>query len=86
MAGLMRFDDLVASAEKLPGYAPLHLKLTFRGSSLALCHLDIVSGLPSSLLTSVVVNEQGVDGRDSIGGTDGMSDSMINNLLFGGGG
>lgn len=63
-----------------------HLKLTFRGCSLELCYLSFVSDLPSSLLTSVVANEQGVDGGESVDGTDRMSNSMINNPLFGGGG
>jgi hypothetical protein len=36
------------------------------------------------LLISVVANEQGVDGGESVDGTDRMSDSMINDPLFGG--
>jgi hypothetical protein len=63
-----------------------HLKLTLRGRSLELCHLSFVSGPPSFSLTSVVANEQGGDGGESVDGTDRMSDRMINDLLFGGGG
>jgi hypothetical protein len=37
-----------------------HLRLTLQGCSLKLCHLSLVSDPPSSLLTSVIANEQGV--------------------------
>jgi hypothetical protein len=63
-----------------------HVKLILRGRSLELCHLNLVSDPPSSLLTSVVANEQGGDGGESVDGTDRMSDSMINDPLFAGGG
>jgi hypothetical protein len=63
-----------------------HLKLILRGRGLELCHLDFVSDPPSSLLTSVVANEQGGDGEESVDGTDRMSDSMINDPLLANGG
>jgi hypothetical protein len=63
-----------------------HLKLTFLGCSLKLCHLSFFLSPPSSLLTSVVANEQGVDKGESVAGTDRMSDSIVNNTLFGVGG
>jgi hypothetical protein len=37
-------------------------------------------------MTPVVANEQGGDRGGSVDGTDRTSDSMINDLLFGGGG
>ena len=63
-----------------------HLELTSRGCNLGLCHLGFVSDPPSSLLISVVANEQGVDGGESVNDTDRMSDSMTIDPLFGGGG
>jgi hypothetical protein len=59
-----------------------YLKLTLQGLSLELCHLYFLSGPPSSSLTSVVANEQGGDGGESVDSIDRMSDSMINNTLF----
>ena len=63
-----------------------HLKMTFRGRKFELCYLGFVSNPPSSLLTSVVADEQGVVGGESVDGTDRMSDSMVNDPLFCGGG
>jgi hypothetical protein len=63
-----------------------YLKLTLQGCSLELCHFSFVSDPPSSLSTFVVANEQGGDGGELVDGTDRMSDSMINDTLFGGGG
>ena len=63
-----------------------HIKLTLQGYSLELCQLGFVSDPPSSLLTSVVANEQGGDGGELVDRTDRMSNRMINNQLFGGGG
>jgi hypothetical protein len=63
-----------------------HLKLTLQGYSLELCHLSCVSDPPSSLLTSVIANEKGAEGGESVDGTDRTSNSMVNNALFGGGG
>jgi hypothetical protein len=63
-----------------------YLKLTLQGCILELCSLNFVSDLPSSLLTSVVANEQGGDGGESIDGTDRTSDRMINDLLLSVGG
>jgi hypothetical protein len=37
-----------------------YLRLTLQGYSLKLCYLSLVSNLLSSLLTSVIANEQGV--------------------------
>jgi hypothetical protein len=59
-----------------------HLKLTLQGCSLELCHLSFVSGPPSFSLTSVVANEQGGDGGESVDGTDRTSDRMINDPLL----
>jgi hypothetical protein len=63
-----------------------YLKLTLQSCSLELCHLSFVSNPPSFLLTSVVAEEQGGDGEESVDGTNRTSDSMINDKLFGGGG
>jgi hypothetical protein len=63
-----------------------HLKLILRGRGLELCYLDFISDPPSSILTSVVANEQGGDGGELVDGTDRISDSMINDPLFAGGG
>jgi hypothetical protein len=63
-----------------------HLKLTLQGRSLKRCYLYFVSGPPSFPLTSVVANEQGGDEGEPVDGTNRMSDSMINDPLFGGGG
>ena len=66
-------------------HAP-HLKLTFLDCSLKLCHLSFLLSPPSSLLTSIIANEQGVDEEESAAGTDGTSDGMVNNAIFGIGG
>jgi hypothetical protein len=63
-----------------------HLRLILQGRDLKLCHLNFVSNPPSSLLTFVVANEQGGDRGESVDGTDRISDSMINDPLFAGGG
>jgi hypothetical protein len=63
-----------------------YLKLAFCGCSLELCHLSFFSDPLSSLLTSVVANEQGGDGGEPVDGTHRISDRMINDQLFGGGG
>jgi hypothetical protein len=61
------------------------LKLTLQSCNLALCHLSFISDPLSSLLTSVVANEQGGDGGGLVDGTDRTSDRMINNPPFGDG-
>jgi hypothetical protein len=63
-----------------------HLKLILQDCGLELCHLDLVSNPSSSLLTFLVAKEQGGDGGEPVDGTDRISDSMINDPLFAGGG
>jgi hypothetical protein len=60
-----------------------YLKLTLQSCSLELCHLGFISGLPSSSLKSVVANEPGGNRGELVNSIHRMSDSIINNLLFG---
>jgi hypothetical protein len=63
-----------------------YLMLTLQSCSLELCYLDVVSDPPTYSLTSVVANEQGGDGGELFNWSNRTSDSMTNDLLFGGGG
>jgi hypothetical protein len=68
------------------GIRTAYLKLTLQSCSLERCHVSFVSNPPSFLLPSVVAEEQGGDGGESVNGTNRTSDSIINDKLFGGGG
>jgi hypothetical protein len=82
-AGQMRFDDLAASAEKLPGRTLPSLGPPSESAVSSFAIYAFFLGPPSTPRMQAVVNEQGGMIDEWKDDTHRTSDNMVNDRLFG---